>query len=332
MKAKAVSEIYRKLKSKPLITGVLFIALAVGIANITDKALRACYVQRLVGDNTEYLEASAKKSGGTFLTLSAIKGAISIFEGSTMGGEAGATIDVEIGDTVQPMYDFIDVAWKVTFASSAILLTMNLVLQIVFGWGSFWLLLLFLAVAVAWTVRHQFPHQRVVSSFLGKLTRLFVAIVMCIYIGLPLAVAGARHLSEQISAPMIDQGVAEFENLKNETTLKAINDKYFDGGENVKWWDMKKKFEQFKDKAAEFIAWCGNRVVSLVERGLRYCAGMVFDCLVFPGLSLLVVYLSLKKGLSAFGVSNNRSSREDIRWAVEQYLKPGARSDVVDEV
>ncbi len=326
-----ISGFYSKLKSKPLITGIVFIILAFGIAHVADKAAKVLFVQRIVDQNTEYLEASTVKSGAAFLTLSTIKAAVSVFEGSTIGGEAGATVDVQVGDVVQPIYDFVDVAWRVTFASSIVLLGMNLMLQIVFGWGLPAMIILFFAVALAWIIRNQFPNQRIVSGFIEKLVRLFVAIVLCIYIGLPLAVTGARYLSLKISTPMIDQGLDEFVQLEGETSLEAINEKYFEDDGNSAWWNIKGKFDQFKDKAQEFIDWCGQRIGSLLEKGVRYFAGVIFDCLVFAGTFLLVIYLTLKKGLAGFGVSNGRTIREDIRWALEQKPKPGRNSGAKEE-
>ena len=105
-------------------------------------------------------------------------------------------------------------------------------------------------------------------------------------------------MSKTISTPMIEQGAEEFEQLKGETTIEAMQEKYMNG-EKASWWEIKKKFEMFKDKAGEFMAWCRERIVTLVDRGARYCAGMIFDCLIFPGATFFAVYFMLKRGLSS---------------------------------
>jgi hypothetical protein len=209
----------------------------------------------------DYLESSAEKSGASFLILSGIKGGVAILEGSTIGGEAVVTTDIQVGDAVQPIYDFIDVAWRVTFASGVIVCALG------------------------------------------------------IYFVLPLATGVARYLSETSSAPMIDEGMAELKQLEEDSSPSAMQERFFPEGEKTK------KKLNIKQKAVEILAWCKETTSRVITRGIRLCAGFLFDCFVFPFAILLIVYMVVKRGLSVFGLSSQHSMREDFRWMGEKYFK-----------
>jgi len=53
-----------------------------------------------------YVEASQEKALTAFITVSAVKGLIAVVEGSDVVG-------IEVGDVVQPLYDAIDITWKI---------------------------------------------------------------------------------------------------------------------------------------------------------------------------------------------------------------------------
>ncbi len=108
----------RKLSAHPLLFTIILLVVAIGAAYVTDKTVQAIGVGQMVKANDEYLSSSLKKSGVAFISLSAIKAGVAIITGSTVGVEAGVTANVELGDAVQSIYDFIDMAWKITFFSS----------------------------------------------------------------------------------------------------------------------------------------------------------------------------------------------------------------------
>ena len=56
-----------------------------------------------------------------FLTLSLLKGTTDIIEGSTVNVSMIVGMEIEIGDIVQPIYDMINILWKVSLASVIIL-------------------------------------------------------------------------------------------------------------------------------------------------------------------------------------------------------------------
>ena len=269
---------------------------------------------KMSNENREYLESSAEKSGTTFLTLSAIKGAVAIFEGSTVGAEFGVTADIQVGDAVQPIYDFVDLAWRLSLASVSMLLLINAVVNTIQSWGVFLLVLTGLIWGGIFIARCCGKRPLENRGLFSKIARLSVVLSICIYIVLPMSVGVARYLSEKISAPMIVQGADDFEQLKVETSQEQIQLKYFDEVSSAgSVWNAKARIAKVKDKLQEFSEWCKTRTVTLIENGIRFCAGICFDCFIFPLSVGLSVYWGIK-----LGMAENRSIKSEITNAFKE--------------
>lgn len=99
-----------------------------------------------------------------------------------------------------------------------------------------------------------------------------------------------------------------FEELQKETSSEAMSDRLFPPGEK-----LKDKLDLTR-KLKEIGAWCKSLSYRLFDKGIRFCAGFLFDCLIFPGALVLTVWVVIKKGLAGQGVTN-RTLREDIEYA-----------------
>lgn len=128
---------------------------------------------------------------------------------------------------------------------------------------------------------------------------------------LPVAVGAARILSIKISRPVIEEGVAAFVELQAETSSDSMNARLFPDGEKLKdKVDLKRKLN-------EIAAWCGSLTRSLFDKGIRFCAGFLFDCLIFPGALLLTAWAVIKKGLAGQGLTN-LTLKEDVACALRK--------------
>ena len=56
-----------------------------------------------------------------FLTLSLLKGAADVIEGSTVNVNMILGMQIEVGDIIQPVYDMINIIWKISLASVVVL-------------------------------------------------------------------------------------------------------------------------------------------------------------------------------------------------------------------
>jgi hypothetical protein len=68
-----------------------------------------------------YLERAYEESKKLFITLSLLKGTTDVIEGSTVNVNVILGMNIQIGDLVQPIYDIIDILWKISLASVVVL-------------------------------------------------------------------------------------------------------------------------------------------------------------------------------------------------------------------
>ena len=75
--------------------------------------------------NHRYLDESYDRALEGFLVLSAVKSGLAVIEGS----EVGIGFSLEVGDLVQSVYDYVNIAWKTVLAGGTILLITRLALD-----------------------------------------------------------------------------------------------------------------------------------------------------------------------------------------------------------
>ena len=104
---------------------ILKILIAIGmifcIFGIMDKIFEHTIFNFFKNLTMPYLEKTYEESKKMFLTLSLLKGTTDIIEGSTVNVSMIVGMEIEIGDIIQPIYDMINILWKVSLASVVIL-------------------------------------------------------------------------------------------------------------------------------------------------------------------------------------------------------------------
>ena len=109
---------------------LLVVILGAGIlaaAGHTDLLVDGVGMGKISEANLANLEDAFDRSLSGFLILSGIKSGLAIIEGS----EVGIGFNLEIGDIVQAVYDYVDVAWKTALAGGTVLLMTRLCLEAV---------------------------------------------------------------------------------------------------------------------------------------------------------------------------------------------------------
>jgi len=81
------------------------------------------------------IDSQLARHTAVFATLSAMKGVVGVVEGSTLGLSFGASLAIELGDLVEPAYDFIDVTWHLFLPALFVLLKKDQ--RRYFLWGHF---------------------------------------------------------------------------------------------------------------------------------------------------------------------------------------------------
>jgi len=285
-----------------------------------DRIMTSCCLAKLTQANDQYLKDSFDKSLDGFLTLSAIKSGVAVIEGS----EVGIGFNLEVGDIVQSIYDYVDIAWKTALAGATILLLMRLVLQTIqpvshwFLFGS--LLLCLAALLLRWWAPQRKESCRVLKEFLLFL----VSVTVALYLILPVSIAGASYLSKKITRPLIEEAQSGFESVEQDLTPQALNKRFFpaDQEEESLWTrlDVKAKLENSKQAIIKMAQWLEGITKDFAIWTIKLIAGYLFDCIVFPMAFFIVVYI-LTRALLAymFGMSRRQSMREDFEAVVKRY-------------
>jgi hypothetical protein len=246
--------------------------------------------------NAAYLDQTLDRALAGFATLSVIKAGLDIIEGSSVGASFGMSAEIEVGDIVQPVYDYVDIAWKTLMGSCLILLSIKFLLQTA-DFLSIYVLSATLLIGLMYLAQYfYFQRFKRIGYFLGScgLTSLWLAII--VYYALPLAIMGSSKLSTHITEPSIMEAQTGFEQARSE----FFSDKSFgDKG----WIGTARQLEE-KIKSLAVTIETSSRL--WMTWALKLIAGYVFDCLVFPCGSFLIIY-----GLTRFVLRQLSTQRAD---------------------
>jgi len=281
---------------------MILLVIAAGVlaaAGHTDHLVDGVGMGKISHANLAYLEDAFDRSLAGFLVLSGIKSGLAIIEGS----EVGIGFNLEIGDIVQAVYDYVDVAWKTALAGGTILLMTRMCLEAVtlidhwclaamlFGTGIFLLFRWFLG-----------GYGRTIQIFRESVLFL-VVLSLILYVILPVSITGASFLSREITQPMIEETQTGFEEIHKEFSPGSLNKGFFP--EDVKegslfpGFDFKAKYDSTKERIQYIGTYFKDKTRHMAILTLKLVAGYVFDCIIFPLTFFAVLYL-LTKSLVTF--------------------------------
>ena len=290
----------KQYAKKSLLILLVLVAGILAAAGYTDHLVEGVGIGRISDANLAYLDEAFDRSLSGFLVLSGIKSGLAIIEGS----EVGIGFNLEIGDIVQAVYDYVDVAWKTALAGGTVLLLTRLSLEAValldhwclaamlFGVGIFLLFRWFLG-----------GFGRTIQLFRESVLFL-VVMTLILYVILPISITGASFLSKKITQPMIEETQTGFEEIHKEFSPGSLNKGFFP--ENVKegslfpGFDFKAKYESTKERIQYIGAYFKDKTRHMAILTFKLVAGYVFDCIIFPLTFFAVLYLFTKSLITFF--------------------------------
>jgi hypothetical protein len=302
----------------------VFVVLSFGIylssAGYIDIPIEKLGMGRISDSNEEYLEESFNKSVNGFLILSAIKSGLAIVEGS----EIGIGFNLELGDIVQSVYDYVDIAWKTALAGGTVILLTGLVLEAV-GIIDHWCLALSLiAMLIFFIAKWFFPTWSRMIRISKEVTFFMVLACVIFYLVFPFSISGAAYLSEKITQPLIRQSEAQFESIKEELTVESINRRLFpeDLHEEESWFPgtgYKQKLEAAAARIQELARYVKDKTKNMAIWTLQLVAGYLFDGIIFPVTFFVLLFVVTKSALLfMFDERRTYAFKEDIAALVEK--------------
>lgn len=296
------------IKKSVLVAFLLCIAAAAAFGYL-DRVADISGMSRVSKANADYLETAFDRSLAGFLILSGIKSGLAVIEGS----EVGIGFNLEIGDIVQSVYDYIDVAWKAALAGGTILLITKLSLDAVSLIDHWCLSLMFLTLTTYVIFVWFLPKYIRTAHAVREASIFLIVLSMAFYFILPASISGASFLSKRITQPIMQETQAGFEEINKEFSPARLNQHLFadDRKEESIFssMDFKARYEKTKERIKYVGAYFKDKTRHIAVLTLKLIAGYVFDCIIFP-LTFFVILYVFTRGLVNF---LNRSLRFERR-------------------
>lgn len=291
---------------------VVSIVVALAVAAIAflgwiDRPLSVIGGGPLQRSNEAYLTKSFNKALAAFGTMSILKAGLDVIEGSEIGASFGVTANLQVGDIVQPAYDYVDIAWRTMLTGCVTLLSIRFLLQTAAILDSYLLgvtlLLLAAFLSSHWWSRRLPGLKNTIRDALS----MAIVVTLALYYLLPVSVWGAAKLSHAITQPSMEEAQKGFDQTKQ---ALFPDDQQSPNGIVAKLKDMQNRIEQIavylKDKTKDMVVWA----ITLI-------AGYIFDCIVFP---LLIFTLLLWATRSIMKYVFQKNSESSLRDTLSQIL------------
>ena len=309
--------------TKKTLRAAMVILLVIGIiaaaTGVIERPIEKIGLGKISAANEDYLRRSLDKAVTGFLVLSGIKTGLAVIEGS----EVGVGFNLELGDLVQSVYDYVDIAWKTALAGGTVILLTRLALKAV-GLVDHWVLAFcLLAVSMLLIAKWFIPEHSRIYRIMRETTFFSVVFTCVFYLVFPFAIAGAAFLSEKITDPLIAESQRSFESIKDEFTIDQISRRLFP--EAVKkdegWFsglDVKKKLEKTGEHVKKQTEYFKEKSRSIAVWTLQLIAGYLFDSIVFPVTFFILLFIVTKAALLyMFEERKQQSLKQDVAALVE---------------
>ncbi|HOE60217.1 MAG TPA: hypothetical protein P5125_02050 [Kiritimatiellia bacterium] len=294
----------RRYAIPALLIGLLLFTVSGWLTGLTGR-LR----WRLDQGNQIYLDASIRDAARLMIPVGTAKAAADAIEGSTVNIEAGAVfakagMSIEAGDTLQPLLDYIDLAWRLLMISLVYLVTAKCVLAGTDALSAPFLVLSFSALLAGHLFAMIPGIPPVWRQAFRRFGALFLMAALLFLLILPLTVAGTAYLSRHTTDPMREEVRTAFEQIGSAFSMEQFH-----------------AADELKDKALilkEKLASLGEYArVSIKEVAMAVCklvAIKILNGLVFPLASFAFLVWLVRGCLwPAFGLSDRPLSPEDFR-------------------
>ena len=268
------------LKSKRFRAVLAVVFLAAGLACLftTETVARVTFMYPLSDRAMALVDESLERNLTTFLTISAIKAGMALIEGSSVG----VGFELQLGDVIQPAYDYVDFFWKMFLYAFMILGFYKLVLETEMLTLGIVLAGIGLVLAGIGLVT---PGSERTFQKIGKRFLMFGILIAYL---LPISLIGTQSLSEKYTVTLEEKQVEQIEAFgveldRAKADFVALRERIslFNPGESLA--DMRAGLLAIADLVAASFK------KSLLAF-LYFVLLLMFDLLFFPLLSMYVLY------------------------------------------
>lgn len=186
---------------------------------VTDKYKKYVF-DNLKQKDVEYIERIGDNAADLFLKLSLAKGAVAVIEGSSINIDAVIGGELEVGDIVQPIYDGIDIMWKI-----ALLSTVSLKIQTILIKNTDLSFLKFLLMLSAVLIIPFIVYSNSFTNFMARIGKSVVVVTLLAYFLLPISIYFNSIGTEYINNNYRNEAVKSLDNEM--LRLSEVKEKLF---------------------------------------------------------------------------------------------------------
>ncbi len=312
----------RKYVKKPTVIILLFVGVITAAFGYIDKPIQWLGMGKISKSNEAYLKDSFDKSVTGFLVLSGIKSGLAVIEGS----EIGIGFNLEVGDVVQSVYDYVDIAWQTALLGGTVILLTLLLLRSAEMIDQWSLALLLFCVFASYGINWLAPRFARTSRLIRETIFYLIVFTISLYLIVPFSITGAALLSEKITRPIIEESHKSFDNIKEDFSLENINQRLF-ADENKKgagsWiseFNLKAKWAKINDRIKQLSNYFKDKTKNIAIWTIQLIAGYLFDSIVFPVTFFILLFVVTKSILLyLFEDRKHQSVKEDIAAIMKKY-------------
>ena len=319
----------RRIISRVVISILLISGMLLSALGFVDRPIQGVGMGRVSDANDAYIQRAYDRALHGFLILSGIKTGLAVIEGS----EVGIGFNLQVGDVVQTLYDYVNIAWRTALAGGTVLLLTRLTLQTI-TLIDHWCLAVSLFFALLFLLaRWLLPHWPRVSRMFREAILMATVFSLALYFMLPFSISGAAFLSQKITQPLIEESHTGFDTLKTDfssenLTRMLLPEAPADDASMLSKLDVATRLAEAKARAEQMAQHFKSKTAQVATLTIKLIAGYLFDCIIFPLSFFLVLYVFAKymtRYLLGIG-AGQRISRE-IEAVFKRYY--GDRSGTV---
>ncbi len=273
------------IRLRHVLAAVVLAALAAGVTIRPDLAREYLFFNGLQAKAETLIDGAMEKNALLFAGISGIKSVIALIEGSSIG----VGFDLEVGDLVQPAYDYIDFFWRVFLYALLVLGFYKLLLETgIVEIGFYFITASFLI----WAAAAVWPRAQVWARRWGRI--LFVVGLMVVYI-VPVTLIGSDAVAGRYLNNVKARNEERIEAVRTE--IRSAQDDFLDLREKISVLNPGESLEQIRNSAMTITSRVSNAVWGGMFAFITTVVVLMTELLLIPFLSALVIYKCMAAAL-----------------------------------
>jgi len=293
---------------------LLSLLLTAQLTGALDRGLDALGRRRITQANARYIEEASSRAADVFAVLTLFKTGLSVIEGSTLGVSFGVAGDIQAGDVVQAILDYIDVAWKTVLAGMVVLFSTRLLLNVAADLAPGLLTAGIILLAIHLFIGGRDSRRWPLRNLAAPLAAFTLTLAVTLHAVLPLSLYAASRLSQRFTTAEATEAAAQIACLKDE--ILPPPDPQADSGIRERVKALAARIKAVGDRLGEWLDRLSRSVVRLI-------AAYLFDCVLFP-IGFFLTFLWLLRTFMArlVGAGQRRRSLAELEKLLQKCLTP----------